>query len=206
LFANNLQQLQRRVDTLAPPAATTLVNMSQVRNQLLGRAFVTRCKCCNQRKVKRANATCQMVAEFESVCAELAKPHSKRSLDKICDPGEGALAFECIRIDGMTASVHLHECGECPSPALRLATLANEMRETTCDRCVLVLSFKAILLLATLEKCDTAPKSSSKPRVAVQQRALLDCTPVTPNVIDFVLKQMPWQQLLHRLKSFTKHT
>jgi hypothetical protein len=200
LFADNLQRLELRVSALAPPTATSAISMSHVRNLLLGRAYITRCKCCNQRKVKRARSPCRLVGEFEALCDELAKAHGKRSMEKICDPGESALAFGCIRIDGggMMATVHWHAaCGECPSLAQRLAMLAAEMRESTCDRCLQVLSFKAILLLAALEKCSEAPKP--------QPRRSLECVAFTPNVIDFVLKQMPWQQLLNRLKVFTKH-
>lgn len=218
-FASNLQHVCSRAADCSLPtsSSSSSVSMTQVRNLLLGRAHITRCKCCGHRKVKRGASSCEIVGEFERLCEQLAKPHGQRAMEKLCDPGEGALAFDCIRLDsaGMTAEVHWHPCAECPTPTQRLTMLADDMRESTCERCLLVLSFKAILLLLTFESCATAAQQSTPTKKAKsklkspQATTALRSSPSRTvsvqrsqprSVVEFVLKQMPWRELLNRVK------
>lgn len=219
-FASNLHHVCSRAShcTLPSSSSSSSVSMTQVRNLLLGRAYITRCKCCGHRKVKRGGSSCEIVSEFERLCEQLAKPQGLRTMEKLCDPGEGALAFDCIRLDsaGMTAEVHWHPCAQCPTPTQRLTMLADEMRESTCERCLLVLSFKAILLLLTFESCATTnaatpQKKKAKPNLkssqatthlppTLQSRAMTVQRSQPSNIVEFVLKQLPWRELLNRVK------
>jgi hypothetical protein len=201
-FVANVELFCANTLSIAMPLKATL-NVASIKTTLLGRSYFGHCRCCNHRKLKRRAASCGTVNAFELVCDELTKDSARRCMDKICDPGEDALAFQCARITNGGAMIQLEwRTPQRPVPAAsaRLRVLATEMHNSTCGGCLLVLSFKAIMLLMTLDSCPCHLRNASRSVSSSVANDNAITAVYRSDVIKFVLKQVQWSALLDSVK------
>ena len=89
-FSSNLSLLCAEADKLNSDTAPSYIDISvcQLKEIALGGCYLTKCKCCNQRVLRRTHADCGQAKRFDRVLDNLTRPSSVPSE---CEPGNEAL-------------------------------------------------------------------------------------------------------------------